>query len=873
MSVLGWLLCAATSPCIAVELPTPTFHCSFDDGLRPEVCAAGTEAQVKGEVEFVEGREGKALLVPEKCSVAFPTERHINQREGTVALWVKPMPPEGRPKFARLFDMTADGDPATAIRLLHPNHTILYGNVSTGGKNYIPWPMGDASVRDEQWQHVAVTWGPGGATFYVNGVTLTTTAEMPELGELAELFYVASEKDDLYAACAPIDDLYIFDTALRSHELFQLAGRAPAHDLAAGNWLRNGSFELGTRPWQTFLWAAKDSTLAVTDEEARTGSHSFLMDRSAEDHEWWSTTWLVGPWLHLQRGEEVELSAWMKADRPGCQVRIDIQRGTEGRAVQGVPEEAELGQYYTVGAEWQRLALSGKLPISYKDGYRPRISLVTKPCKLWIDDVRMRLAGAPEDQPAQPEVGLASAEATAVYPLGAEANVWVYAEEPGARVAVSVTTPDGSVVLDETVTPTPAGPATVGPIKTEAPGHYLVTARAGQAEDRLTLAALRDHSPTPSPKSSPFGAHGGANDTARMVGLSQYRDVSGLTWRWIERQEGEWRYDERLETYARLVDLGFTNCGTVADAPPWASEADLVPSDMDEWRRYAERLITDFAPYVDIWEVWNEPDLKPTFQQHPEKYLEILKATREIQQQADPDSQLAGLCAAGVEKRAFEWMEEALKLGALDHMDLLAWHPYYHREPEGGYFEALQRVNELMDAHGGRKPMIFTEFGTSGVSDWSLHIPWAADGWRNYDEREQAAILVRQCVMGLAHGAVKLYWYQWAEERIQTGPDTFGLVRADTYATPKLAAVAYNQLVWQLEAAELPPKALDLPGDSQWGYEFAAPAGTVSVLWDTDGETSVSCPEGARAVDLWGNELPDSDDVKLSSEPVYVVSG
>jgi len=125
--------------------------------------------------------------------------------------------------------------------------------------------------------------------------------------------------------------------------------------------------------------------------------------------------------------------------------------------------------------------------------------------------------------------------------------------------------------------------------------------------------------------------------------------------------------------------------------------------------------------------------------------------------------------------------------------------------------------------------------------------------------------------MGLGEGAVKLYWYQWDEERIQTGPDTFGLVRADTYGTPKLAAIAYNQLVWQLESAELPPKRVALPSEGQWAYEFRTPDGKVMVAWDPRGASSMPRPEGTRVMDLWGNELPGAERVTLTAAPVYIV--
>jgi hypothetical protein len=407
----------------------------------------------------------------------------------------------------------------------------------------------------------------------------------------------------------------------------------------------------------------------------------------------------------------------------------------------------------------------------------------------------------------------------------------------------------------------------------ERPGHYVVAAEGEGATASLTLAALRDHSATPSPKTSPFGTHGGGNEAARRVGLSQYRDCSGMTWRWIEREKGQWRYDDRKGAYSRLAQLGFSTCATLADAPPWAARpgGDQVPADMNEWRRYVRAVIGDFKLYVDIWEVWNEPDLKAVFEKEPETYFGILKATREIQQELHPEAKLAGLCAAGCWDKPFEWMEAEMKLGALQQMDLLAWHPYYHELPEVGYVAAIKKVNALMDRYGGRKPMIFTEFGVAGVSDGSLHIPWAADGWRKYDEAEQAALLVRQCVLGLAEGAVKLYWYQWDEERIQTGPDTFGLVRADTYGTPKLAAIAYNQLVWQLESAKLPPTYLAPASGSFWEYQFDTPKGKVTVAWDPRGTTRLVWPHGGKVIDLWGNELPPAEQLQLTPSPVYFV--
>jgi len=70
------LVTAATGLAAPADLPEPTFRWSFDGGMAPEVVAAGAQAQVQGEPQFVEGLEGQALFVPEGCSIAFPTAGH-----------------------------------------------------------------------------------------------------------------------------------------------------------------------------------------------------------------------------------------------------------------------------------------------------------------------------------------------------------------------------------------------------------------------------------------------------------------------------------------------------------------------------------------------------------------------------------------------------------------------------------------------------------------------------------------------------------------------------------------------------------------------------------------------------------------------------
>jgi len=348
---------------------------------------------------------------------------------------------------------------------------------------------------------------------------------------------------------------------------------------------------------------------------------------------------------------------------------------------------------------------------------------------------------------------------------------------------------------------------------------------------------------------SPFGIHGGESDAMLRLGLPQRRDVSGFLWKWLERTPGAFQDSGRFEEAAQAHADGLRLCATLGEAPEWAGKGG-VPDDLKAWQAYVRRTVAANREAVEWWEVWNEPDLNPVFAAAPQRYADLLAATRA----AAPDVKLVGLCPSSIEAHSFAWAEQVMAGGALKNVDAVSWHPYCHEPPEGPFVAGLQRINDLMEQHGGRKPLLLTEYGTAGLSDPSLQIPWDADGWRRWDPEEQAALLVRQSVLALWQGASRLYWYKWTEENLQSGPDTFGLLTADTYRTPKPALLALSHMARLLQRAELPPLRLRRPGTQQ-ALRFYGPDGDMAVVWDPLGPSEIRWPRGWSAEDLYGNPV------------------
>ncbi|MBI5831443.1 MAG: LamG domain-containing protein [Armatimonadetes bacterium] len=865
----------------AAAPPPPTFRLPCDGNLVPSVAAPDTVASVQGPVSYVDGRVGRALVVPVGSTVSFRAAGHLSPAAGTVALWVKLDLSAGRPRFPRLFECAGG---TVALRLLHlaQAEVPLYGEAVVGAVNQLPWPMGDARAIGESWQHVALAWGGGQVTLYVNGVTLCAAPLAQSLPPLPERFYVGSEPSGEQSAATAIDDVALFDRALDSHELFALAGRTPGTDWSQPNWLANSSFEVGPQPWQTFLWGEGDSRIEPAAGPCISGRHSLVVDRSLATGTGWSTAWVMGPWLHLARGREVTLSAWLRADVPDAEVSLQIQTGDEDRAVKGTPVGGVVSTNLRVDQRWRRYHLTCTLPTAYRDGYRARLCVTSHPCRVWLDDIQMAAGPMREYQPRTAvEIGLSSATGSATAESGDWLEPLLLAYAPlGTAKLMTVNwgyrkpSPRNGFVAAEAayflLRPGQPQQVRLRPWRLDTCGVWTVeAAHYGRADTHLAVAVTPYRRLYAPPRGSPFGTHGG--DTMRLVryGLTQKRDVSGFLWKWLERSDGQWSDDGRFAAASADQTAGLELTGTLGDAPTWAAAGDGVPRDTARWTEYVRRTVAENAGRVSLWELWNEPDLNTTLSADPSRYVELLRAAYAAQRQADPDARMIGPCPSSLAPSSFAFAERVFALGGLAALDQISWHPYSHDLPEGPFLDGLRRINGLLAEHGVTRPLVLTEYGTGGVSDPSLHIPWAADDNRRYDPDEQAAMLVRQSVLALWQGATRLNWYQWDEERLQTGPDTFGLVRADTYHSPKPALLALSQAARLLAGAELPPQQLR-PRPGAWAFRFTTPTGNVACYWDPNGPNAPTWTTAAVVYDLYGNVVPRGQ-WRLRPEPQWVV--
>ncbi|MFH0965995.1 MAG: glycoside hydrolase domain-containing protein, partial [Planctomycetota bacterium] len=234
-AVLALLACAAYG-----DADQKVFSASFDGTVTPEVAGGGGKPEARGEVSYVEGAMGKALLVGERhASVSFPTPGNVRGEEGTVALWIKAIDWEpAEPKFHVFLRATTGG----WVQLYtHQGGSLMM----LAGKDSSTWKAASApteKLEKGRWHHIAGTWSKREVVLYLDGkrVGAVNTDESASPAGLSGRFEIGDfawgpgrEK----AKTTAVDELSIYGRALSPEEvqnLYQRMANMLTQEVGAG---------------------------------------------------------------------------------------------------------------------------------------------------------------------------------------------------------------------------------------------------------------------------------------------------------------------------------------------------------------------------------------------------------------------------------------------------------------------------------------------------------------------------------------------------------------------------------------------------------------------------------------------------------------
>ncbi|MBN1506936.1 MAG: hypothetical protein JW955_08820 [Sedimentisphaerales bacterium] len=364
-------------------------------------------------------------------------------------------------------------------------------------------------------------------------------------------------------------------------------------------------------------------------------------------------------------------------------------------------------------------------------------------------------------------------------------------------------------------------------------------AMAGPAPDRRSTGS-REPSPFIVGACTHFSQGKGALtrnlQSIKQAVIGSIRDE--VSWAAIEREKDRLVMPEQFDTYVRRATHESVNVLLILDyANPFYDDGDRPrsPEAIEGFCRYAEFVVRHFGRHVRLYEIWNEWDIGIGLPKRYDKggsaqdYTRLLKAVYPRIKAVDPGvTVLAGACTSGAVRKG--WLEEIVKLGALDACDAISIHSYNYSDkfPQRGPEACsawMTGVQEMLRKHHDGKdvPFYVTEMG------WPTHVTR-----HGTDPELSASYLARLYLLARTSPSFKgLWWYDFQDDgwNPEYNEDNFGLVRPDLTPKPSYYVlkdispiVTYGQCLGRQSTSD----------ENLWILRFKAGQEDFWVLWSAD---------------------------------------
>lgn len=355
-----------------------------------------------------------------------------------------------------------------------------------------------------------------------------------------------------------------------------------------------------------------------------------------------------------------------------------------------------------------------------------------------------------------------------------------------------------------------------------------------------------------------------------------------------------------------LVKHDIDVIGTIQTTPSWASGvSNNGPAD---WYWYVPRNVQDFVDFagaaaahykgkIDVWEIWNEPDVEITFKcdgcDRVKVYAEMLAGSYAAIKQANPEATvlIGGLSIHDRNNAGMAFLDAVVAAsGGKLNFDVLSIHPYMpDRHPEStdpktvvqNFPYRLDMSYRWLQEHGApNKEIWVTENGYSTCNPC---------GNLGVSEEEQARRLVRLYALAMSAPNVTHFAYFQIKDKFNHAPgDLWGnmaIMRNDMSEKP--AYVAYRVMAQTLEGATFTGQGPLMravqnrwqPQFDRYHYRFTKSGKNISVIWKLgEPETAIMllAQPNVEVVSSQGEKLDvqvhsGTITLRISEDPIYVV--
>ncbi len=376
----------------------------------------------------------------------------------------------------------------------------------------------------------------------------------------------------------------------------------------------------------------------------------------------------------------------------------------------------------------------------------------------------------------------------------------------------------------------------------------------------------------------PFGScH--ADSYSLMADLGVKNNRKDITWMEVEPTDNAWTWINWDSRIAGLKTYNMTAL-PILDYSNWLVQTGIhegekcinTAHDTQEWLEYAnmcvERYYENDSQYTKYWELWNEPNLDQFWTGTDADYFALQKATAANLSSRWPDLKLV---SAGISGHSPEYLDAMFASGAMENVDVLAFHPY-----SGTNYENLDakiaEVQAVADKWGFTGPIWITEVGCSTQFD---------PAEPGFEEKYQstlelvATLVPKVYCLALANNIEYVTWYCLGDGNVwKDGESNFGLVfdgsnpyKPDPYQSDvyKPSGYAYKAIAHQLNWSMYVPKGIVI------GSSFlpSAPRLRAFYFLKGDGDVVFICwnANGDLATDI--KFTMPADGVEVFSGPSY----
>jgi hypothetical protein len=610
-------------------------------------------------------------------------------------------------------------------------------------------------------------------------------------------------------------------------------------------------------------------------------------------------------WFKVKPGEKLTLSAFLRADADGVVAQIAAPEAG-GRT----PRQAA-----TVGREWKRCEFT----------FAPRepffflaigLDLEASKCDaatLWLDAVQLERGTRAGDYAPRQEVesfletGVAGNTFTQPQ-AGAAFTVRAFNNgdhEQAVRGRLAVTDFFDRAVFE-------VQPAIALPPRSDASraisgvckgrrGYFRANWTTPAAEQSLRCAIIEPIANAAT--DSPLGFNHAYPwqflvRLARQAGIVWWRDWTAQ-WQTIEPQPGLRDFTAADAQINRVLELN-SEVDVMIPFPSasWSSSAPadvmqraaarrypdsrmpvaFAPKDLNDFGRFAADVVRHYRAAkprpVHTYQLLNEAvytsyALPRQCGYTVDDYIRLVETACRAMKAADPRCRVVAGCGnnpAGTATREF------IEKGGLRFADVFDVHMYDPPVPAEGYEETFGRIEELMRAHGGPKPIWMTEWGCYADDDPPCVPHTVGDASMNRskwpNERAATEHIVKFTAVTFAHGMRKIFFHAGTCGTIN-GPDAGGVLFEYGGAPRKMlpGVAALTRLFG------VPDECVArIHRDGLHACVFRAKGRAVAIVWlDAGPKRPLKPAATVRAYDIMGNEVAAREAV-LSESPVYLVA-